>query len=75
MSKAEVREIVGPYELGCFKIWPRQKSNNITDARWVITWKVIEGNVGANFRLIVRGFKDKFQDLDAYVGATSRSGQ
>ena len=44
-------------------------------ARWVITWKMIEGNVGIKCRLTVRGFKDKFQDRDTYAGTTSRSGQ
>ena len=36
---------------------------------------MIEGNVGIKCRLIVRGFKDRFQVFDIYAGATSRSGQ
>ena len=36
---------------------------------------MIGGNVGVECRLTVRGFKDEFQDLDAYAGTTSRSGQ
>ena len=75
VSVAKVKEIAGLYDLGCFKRWPRHKSDNIIDARWVITWNVIEGNVGIKCRLIVRGFKDKFQDLDIYAGSIPRSGQ
>ena len=30
---------------------------------------------GVRCRLAVRGFNDKFQDFDTYVGATSWSGQ
>ena len=41
----------------------------------VITWKLIEGNVGSICRLTVRGFKDKSPDPDTYAGTTSRSGQ
>ena len=75
VSAAKVKEIAGVYDLGCFKRWPRHRSDNIIDARWLITWKMIEGNVGIKCRLTVRGFKDKFQDLDTYAGTTSRSGQ
>lgn len=45
------------------------------DAIWVITWKMIEGNVGVKCLLIVRVVKDKFQHLDTYVGTASGSGQ
>ena len=75
VSKAKVKEMVGVYELGCFKRWPRYRSNSIIDASWVTTWKMIGGNVGDICRLTVRDFKDQFQDLDAYVGTTGRSGQ
>ena len=75
VSKAKVKEIQGLFDLGCFQRLPRAKAHNIIDARWVITWKMIEGNVGVQCRLTVRGFKDKFQDLDTYAGPTSRSGQ
>ena len=40
------------------KRYPRAKAHNIIDARWVITWKRIEGNVGVKCRLAVRGVKD-----------------
>ena len=75
VSKANVREITGLYEFGCSKRCPRHISKNINNARWVITWKMIGGNVGINCRLTVRGFKDNLQVLDTYAGATSRSGQ
>lgn len=75
VNKAKVKEIVGLHDLGCFKRWPGHKSNNIIDARWVTTWKVIAGNASIKWRLVVRGFKDQFQDLRAYTGKTSRAGQ
>ena len=75
VNKANVNEITGPYELGCFKRRPRHRSTNAIDTRWVITWKMIEGKVGIRCSLIVRGFKGKFQDLDTYAGTTSRSGR
>ena len=34
-----------------------------------------DGNVGVKCIFAVRVFKDKFQDLDTYAGAISRSGQ
>ena len=71
----KIKEIQGLFDLGCFQRHPRAKSHNIIDARWAITWKMIEGNVGVECRLTVRGFKDKSQDLDTYVGTTTRSGQ
>ena len=75
VNKAKVKEINGLFDLGCFQRYPRAKSHNIIDARWVITWRAIEGNVGAKCRLTVRGFTGQFQDLDTYVGTTRRSGQ
>ena len=63
-NQARVKEIKGPYDLGCFQRYPRTKSHNIIDARWVLFRKMVEGNVGAKCRLIVRGFEDKLQDLD-----------
>ena len=75
VSKAKVKEINGFYDLGCFQRFPRAKEHNVIDARWVIIWKVIDGNVGAKCRLTVRNFKNKFQDPDTYARTTSRSGQ
>ena len=64
MRKANVKEVAGLFGLGCFKRWPRHKSNKIIDARWVVTWNLIGGNVGVKCALAVRGFTAKFQDLD-----------
>ena len=75
VGEAKIKEINGLYELGCSKRWPIKQSHNIIYARWVIIWKMIEGNVGVKCRFAVRGYKDQFQDLDTSAGATSRSGQ
>ena len=75
VSKAQVKEINGLYDLGCFQRFPRTRAHDIIDARWVITWKMIGGDSGVKCKLTVRGFKDKCQDFDTYAGATSRAGQ
>ena len=75
VSVAKVKKITGPYELGCFKRWPKHRSDNIIDVKWVVTWKRIEGNVGIKCKLTIKNFKDKSQDLDTYARTTSRSGQ
>ena len=75
VNKAKVKEISGFCDFGCFQRYPRAKSHNIIDARWVITWKMIEGSVAVKCRFIVRGFKDRSQDFDTYVGTISRSAQ
>ena len=75
VAKAKVKELTGLYDLGCFKFRPRRQRKNIIHARLAVTWKTIEGDVGIQCRLTVRGFNDKFQDLDTYAAAASRSGQ
>ena len=69
VSKATVNEIIGLYKFGCFTRWPRHSSNNIIDARWVITRKMSGGNVGIRCPLTI-AFNDKFQDPDIYASAT-----
>lgn len=73
--KAKIKEINGFFDLGCVQRHPRAKVHNVIDARWVIIWKTIEGNVGVKCRLTVRCFKDKFQDFDTCAGTICRSGQ
>lgn len=75
VKQAKITKIKGFYDLCCFQRHPRDKSHNAIDARWAIIWNMFEGNVGAQCRFTVRGFRDNFQDFDIYAGATSRSGQ
>lgn len=42
VRNANVTEIAGLYDLVCFKRWPGHRSNDIIDAGWVVTLKVIE---------------------------------
>ena len=74
VNKANVQEIDGLFDFACFQRYPRNKAHDIIDARWVNTWKVIEGSVGIRCGLVVRGFNDRFQDFVTYVGTISRSG-
>lgn len=62
------------FHLGCFLRYPKAKSHIIIDARWVITWTMIDGNFGVKCRLAVRHLKDAFQDFDTYAGTTNHSG-
>ena len=58
--KAKAKEIDGLFELGCFQRFPCKTSHNTIDARWVITWKMIEGNVGVKCRFGARGVCESF---------------
>lgn len=73
--KAKKYDINGLCDLGSFKRWRRSRSHVIMDAGWIITWKMIERDVGVKCRLTLRCFKDRFQDLDTYAGTIGRSGQ
>ena len=75
VAAAKFKEILGLKGLKCFERWPRSKSFNRVDVRWVITWKMIDGIRQIKCRLTMRGFKDRQQSMDTYAGTTSRSGQ
>lgn len=75
INKSKLKEIKGLYDLGCFERRRRDQCTNIIDARWVATWKLVEGILDIKCRLTVRGFKDRMQELETYASTTSRSGQ
>lgn len=75
VDAGKLKEIQGLYELGCFTRNPRASCRNIIDSRWLITWKMVEDQLGIKCRLTTRGFKGRMQDLETYAGTTSRSGQ
>ena len=75
INAGKLKEIQGLFDLGCFVRCPRAQCKNIIDARWVTTWKMVDGILSIKCRLTARGFKDKMQELETYAGTTSRSGQ
>ena len=60
VPEAKAKEIKGLYELGCFEVWFRLRSNSIIDVRCMVGEQMIEGTVGVKCRLTVRRFKDQF---------------
>ena len=56
VNKAKVKEISGPYDLGCLQRYPRAKLHNIIDARWVIIWKNDRGKCGRGMQVHCKRF-------------------
>ena len=69
------KELSGLHGLGCFERFPRKDSRNRVDTRWVINWKWVDGKLIIKCRLIMRGFRDRDQDLETFAGTATRSGQ
>ena len=59
VCEAKFKELMGLHTLGCFKRYPRSKSRNRVDTRWVITWKWVDGVLIIKCRFTERGFKDR----------------
>ena len=62
--------------LEAFERCPRSQADNLIDARWVLKWKVVNGERLIKARLTVRGFRDmQASQLSTFSGTTSRWGQ
>ena len=57
-SQAMLDELTRWFNLGAFARKPRKHATNVTDARWVLKWKEVNGKRIIQARLVVRGFKD-----------------
>jgi len=75
VNSLKFKEILGLHKLGCFRRRKKRHGDNVVDTRWVITWKMIDGNLEIKVRLTMRGFKDRDQDLETFAGTATRSGQ
>ena len=62
--------------LGAFERCSKEPAGNVIDARWVLKWKVVNGERIVQARLVVRGFKDQqAAQLSTFAGTTTRWGQ
>ena len=59
---------------GAWRRRPRQSANNLLTSRWVLKWKIIDGERRIKARLTVQGFKDR-QEVDNFSATTSRWAQ
>ena len=78
------KEVRSWHDLKTFEIGSRSVLKNILDTRWVLKWKLVDGERVVKARLCVRGFKDKqFQssssdqkpEFQTYAGTATRWGQ
>ena len=63
-------------KLGAFERVSEENASNVIDARWVLKWKMVNGERIISARLVVRGFKDlQAAQLSTFAGTTTRWGQ
>jgi hypothetical protein len=53
----------------------RRNAKNIVDTRWVIKWKLVDGNKIIKVRITMRGFKDTCMNLETFAGTATRWSQ
>jgi len=75
VAAGKFKEISGLHALECFMRFPRSKSKNRVDTRWVINWKWVDGVLVIKCRLTMRGFRDRCSTLETFAGTATRSGQ
>ena len=75
-NQAMLDELRRWLNLGAFERCSKEHAGNIIDARWVLKWKVVNGDRIVQARLVVRGFKDlQAAQLSTFAGTTTRWGQ
>ena len=75
-KRAMIDELRRWQGLEAFERCPLAEADNLIDARWVLKWKVVDGQRIIKARLTVRGFRDmQAGQLATFSGTTSRWGQ
>ena len=75
-NQAMLDELKRWLNLGAFERCQKEHAGNVIDARWVLKWKVVNGERIVQARLVVRGFKDlQAAQLSTFAGTTTRWGQ
>ena len=75
-NQAMLDELKRWLNLGAFERVSEKHAGNVIDARWVLKWKVVNGERIIQARLVVRGFKDlQAAQLSTFAGTTTRWGQ
>ena len=74
VNRAMLDELTRWHQLQAFERMPKKLATNLIDARWVLTWKEVNGKRTIQARLVVRGFKDtQAEQLSTFAG-TRRGG-
>ena len=60
---------------GCFCRKPKGDARNAIDIKWIIKWKLVDGERIIKLRMTVRGFKDRAESLETYSGTASMQDQ
>ena len=75
-NQAMLDELKRWLNLGAFERVSKKHASNVIDARWVLKWKMVNGERIIHARLCVRGFKDlQAAQLSTFAGTTTRWGQ
>ena len=75
VAPAKLGELRDLHNLGCYERMPRRLARNIVDTRWVIRWKLVDGDRIIKVRLTMRGFKDTCINLETFAGTATRWSQ
>ena len=62
-------------ELKGFVRYPKHRSKNIIDSRWVLKWTIVDGKRVIKARLTARGFKHaQASEVKTFAGTATRWG-
>jgi Reverse transcriptase (RNA-dependent DNA polymerase) len=76
VEQAIKKEIKSFQDLDTFEPVDRHTVPNVLSSKWVLRWKLIDGQRAVKARLTVRGFQDTAKaSLDTYAGTATRWGQ
>ena len=76
VKEGMTKELQSWVDLSTIALIPRREAQNVIDARWILTWKNVDGKRIVKARLCLRGFKDDQADVvSTFAGTASRWSQ